>query len=75
MFQKALTHIDNVGDPNVWMQVGKMYDLIKNNKVTPPSTGPTTALPSLDHSLERTHMRRPPRTRTSRWCSWTHRRR
>ena len=36
MFQKALTHIDNVGDPTVWMQVGKMYDLIKNNKVIQP---------------------------------------
>ena len=32
MFQKALTHIDNVSNPSVWMQVGKMYDLIKNNK-------------------------------------------
>eukprot|EP01052_Picozoa_sp_SAG31_P046115 SAG31_NODE_8687_length_1406_cov_0.820964_1_plen_358_part_10 len=32
MFQKALTHIDNVGDPGVWMQVGKMYDIVKNNK-------------------------------------------
>ena len=36
MFQKALTHIDNVSDPSVWMQVGKMYDLIKNNKVGIP---------------------------------------
>lgn len=33
MFQKALTHVDNVSNPSVWMQVGKMYDLIKNNKV------------------------------------------
>jgi hypothetical protein len=35
MFQKALMHIDNVSNPSVWMQVGKMYDLIKNNKVRP----------------------------------------
>ena len=34
MFQKALTHIDNVGDPGVWMQVGKMYDIVKNNKAS-----------------------------------------
>ena len=32
MFQKALTHIENVGDPKVWIKLGNMYDLAKNNK-------------------------------------------